>query len=228
MRILALETSAKSVSVAVTENGTLLAQAYQDRGLTHSVTLMPLLDGMLKTAGLTLDDMDIIAVAQGPGSFTGIRIGVSAAKGLAWAKALPCCGVSTLEAMAYGVTDFEGVVVGAMDARRQQVYNALFRTENGRVTRLCADRAVAMELVAEELAAIPEPKLIVGDGAVLLYDFLASPLHRQQSAAGVALAAEHLAAQGLTCSAQELQPVYLRLSQAERERLARGLSLTAE
>lgn len=126
MRILALETSAKSVSVAVTENGTLLAQAYQDRGLTHSVTLMPLLDGMLKTAGLTLDDMDIIAVAQGPGSFTGIRIGVSAAKGLAWAKALPCCGVSTLEAMAYGVTDFEGVVVGAMDARRQQVYNALF------------------------------------------------------------------------------------------------------
>lgn len=237
MRILALETSAKSVSVAVTENGTLLAQAYQDRGLTHSVTLMPLLDGMLKTAGLTLDDMDIIAVAQGPGSFTGIRIGVSAAKGLAWAKALPCCGVSTLEAMAYGVTDFEGIVVGAMDARRQQVYNALFRTENGRVTRLCADRAVAMELVAEELAAMPEPKLIVGDGAVLLYDFLqkagigcrlTSPLHRQQSAAGVALAAEHLAAQGLTCSAQELQPVYLRLSQAERERLARGLSLTAE
>lgn len=237
MKTLALETSAKSVSVAVTENGTLLAQAYQDRGLTHSVTLMPLLDGMLKTAGLTLDDMDIIAVAQGPGSFTGIRIGVSAAKGLAWAKALPCCGVSTLEAMAYGVTDFEGVVVGAMDARRQQVYNALFRTENGCVTRLCADRAVAMELVAEELAAIPEPKLIVGDGAVLLYDFLqkagigcrlSSPLHRQQSAAGVALAAEHLAAQGLTCSAQELQPVYLRLSQAERERLARGLSLTAE
>lgn len=237
MKTLALETSAKSVSVAVTENGTLLAQAYQDRGLTHSVTLMPLLDGMLKTAGLTLDDMDIIAVAQGPGSFTGIRIGVSAAKGLAWAKALPCCGVSTLEAMAYGVTDFEGTVVGAMDARRQQVYNALFRTENGCVTRLCADRAVAMELVAEELAAIPEPKLIVGDGAVLLYDFLqtsgigcrlASPLHRQQSAAGVALAAEHLAAQGLTCSAQELQPVYLRLSQAERERLARGLSLTTE
>ena len=237
MKTLALETSAKSVSLAVTENGTLLAQAYQDRGLTHSVTLMPLLDGMLKTAGLTLDDMDIIAVAQGPGSFTGIRIGVSAAKGLAWAKALPCCGVSTLEAMAYGVTDFEGVVVGAMDARRQQVYNALFRTENSRVTRLCADRAVAMELVAEELAAMPEPKLIVGDGAVLLYDFLqkagigcrlASRLHRQQCAAGGALAAEHLAAQGLTCSAQELQPVYLRLSQAERERLARGLSLTAE
>ena len=237
MKTLALETSAKSVSVAVTEDGKVLASSYQNIGLTHSVTLMPLLDGMLGNAALALKDMDLLAVAAGPGSFTGLRIGVSALKGLAWAEDKPCCGVSTLEAMAYGVTDFEGVVVGAMDARRQQVYNALFRTENGRVTRLCADRAVAMELVAEELAVMPEPKLIVGDGAVLLYDFLqkagigcrlASPLHRQQSAAGVALAAEHLAAQGLTCSAQELQPVYLRLSQAERERLARGLSLTAE
>ena len=240
MKTLALETSAKSVSVAVTENGTLLAQAYQDRGLTHSVTLMPLLDGMLKTAGLTLDDMDIIAVAQGPGSFTGIRIGVSAAKGLAWAKALPCCGVSTLEAMAYGVTDFEGVVVGAMDARRQQVYNALFKAENGRIIRLCDDRAVSCEYVAQELRdAYPSENdiLIVGDGAELLYKHLqtfgipcrmASPLHRYQSAAGAALAAEALAAQGRLCSAQELQPVYLRLSQAERERLAKGLPLTAE
>ena len=237
MKILALETSAKSVSVAVTENGTLLAQAYQNRGLTHSVTLMPLLDGMLQSAGLTLDDMDAIAVAHGPGSFTGIRIGVSAAKGLAWAKGLPCCGVSTLEAMAYSVTDFEGVIAGAMDARRQQVYNAFFRCKNGRVTRLCDDRAVSAEQAAQELAAMPEPKLIVGDGAELLYGCLqqsgtvcrlASPLHRNQCAAGVALAAEHMAAQGLTCTAQELQPVYLRLSQAERERLARGLPLTVE
>ena len=237
MKILALETSAKSVSVAVTENGTLLAQAYQNRGLTHSVTLMPLLDGMLQSAGLTLDDIDAIAVAHGPGSFTGIRIGVSAAKGLAWAKGLPCCGVSTLEAMAYSVTDFEGIVAGAMDARRQQVYNAFFLCENGRVTRLCDDRAVSAEQAAQELAAMPEPKLIVGDGAELLYGCLqqsgtvcrlASPLHRYQSAAGVALAAEHMAAQGLTCTAQELQPVYLRLSQAERERLAKGLPLTVE
>ncbi len=239
MRILALETSAKSVSVAVTGDGVLLAQAYQNRGLTHSVTLMPLLDGMLKSAGLTLDDIGMIAVAQGPGSFTGIRIGVSAAKGLAWAKDLPCCGVSTLESMAYGVSDFEGIVVGAMDARRQQIYNALFRVKNGQVTRLCDDRAAAMEQVAQELrdAAYQESLLIVGDGAQLLYDYLqsagitcrlTSPLHRFQSAAGVALAAEHLAAQGMTCSAQDLQPVYLRLSQAERERLAKGLPLTAE
>ena len=182
-------------------------------------------------------DMDAVAVACGPGSFTGIRIGISAAKGLAWARELPCCGVSTLEAMAFGVTDFEGIVAGAMDARRQQIYNAFFRCENGSVTRLCADRAVSVEQAAQELSALPEPKLIVGDGAELLYRQLresgvpcrlASPLHRLQNAAGVALAAERMAAAGLTCTAQELRPVYLRLSQAERERLARGLSLTAD
>lgn len=239
MKILALETSAKSVSVAVTEGGVLLAQAYQNRGMTHSVTLMPLLDGMLKSAGLTLDEIGVIAVAQGPGSFTGIRIGVAAAKGLAWAKEVPCCGVSTLAAMAYGTADFDGLIVGAMDARRQQVYNAVFRVENGVITRLCEDRAVSVEQVAQELkeSNYRENILIIGDGASLLYDYLqnagiacrlASPGHRYQSAAGVALAAETLVAQGLTCSAQELQPVYLRLSQAERERLARGLPLTAE
>ena len=127
MKILALETSAKSVSAAVTENGTVLASAYQNRGLTHSVTLMPLVDGMLHAAGLTLDDMGLIAVANGPGSFTGLRIGVSAAKGLAWAKELPCCGVSTLAAMARTSADHHGLVIGAMDARRQQIYHALFR-----------------------------------------------------------------------------------------------------
>ena len=170
MKILALETSAKSVSVAVTEDGVLLAQSYQNRGLTHSVTLMPLLDAMLQSAGLTLDDIGLVAVTHGPGSFTGLRIGVSAAKGLAWAKGLPCCGVSTLAAMAYGVGDFNGLVVGAMDARRQQVYNALFKAENGRIIRLCDDRAVSCEYVAQELRdAYPSENdiLIVGDGAEL-------------------------------------------------------------
>lgn len=239
MKILALETSAKSVSVAVTEDGVLLAQSYQNRGLTHSVTLMPLLDAMLQSAGLTLDDIGLVAVTHGPGSFTGLRIGVSAAKGLAWAKGLPCCGVSTLAAMAYGVGDFNGLIVGAMDARRQQVYNALFKAENGRIIRLCDDRAVSCEYVAQELRdAYPSENdiLIVGDGAELIQASSGLrhplphglPLHRYQSAAGAALAAEALAAQGRLCSAQELQPVYLRLSQAERERLAKGLPLTAE
>ena len=108
MKILALETSAKSVSAAVSEGGVILASAHQNTGLTHSRTLMPLVDGMLRAASLTLDDMGLIAVAHGSGSFTGLRIGVSAAKGLAWARELPCCGVSTLEAMARGASDFDG------------------------------------------------------------------------------------------------------------------------
>ena len=136
---------------------------------------MPLLDAMLQSAGLTLDDIGLVAVTHGPGSFTGLRIGVSAAKGLAWAKGLPCCGVSTLAAMAYGVGDFNGLIVGAMDARRQQVYNALFKAENGRIIRLCDDRAVSCEYVAQELRdAYPSENdiLIVGDGAELLYKHL--------------------------------------------------------
>ena len=240
MNILAVDTAGKTVGVALMQGDRLLYECYLDAGMTHSETLMPLIDGCLRLCGLTCKDIDLFGVNAGPGSFTGLRIGVSAAKGLAWAKGLPCCGVSTLAAMAYGVGDFNGLIVGAMDARRQQVYNALFKAENGRIIRLCDDRAVSCEYVAQELRdAYPSENdiLIVGDGAELLYKHLqafgipcrmASPLHRYQSAAGAALAAEALAAQGRLCSAQELQPVYLRLSQAERERLAKGLPLTAE
>ena len=215
----------------------MLASAYQNRGLTHSVTLMPLLDGMLQAAGLTLDDIGLIAVTNGPGSFTGLRIGVSAAKGLAWARELPCCGVSTLAAMARTAADFQGLVIGAMDARRQQIYHALFRAENGRVTRLTQDCAVSLEELASQLRDMPEDKLVVGDGAALCADYLngagipcrmADASHRMQSAVGAALCAEELAARGETVTAQGLEPVYLRLSQAERERLARGLKITLD
>ena len=237
MKILALETSAKSVSAAVTEDGTVLASAYQNRGLTHSVTLMPLVDGMLRAAGLALADIGLIAVTNGPGSFTGLRIGVSAAKGLAWARELPCCGVSTLSAMAHTSADFHGLIVGAMDARRQQVYHALFRAEGGRVTRLTADCAISLEELAAQLRDRPEEKLVVGDGAALCADYLngagipcrmADEAHRMQSAVGAALCAEEMAARGETVTAQQLEPVYLRLSQAERERLARGLKITLD
>lgn len=237
MKVLALETSAKSVSVAVTEDGKVLASSYQNIGLTHSVTLMPLLDGMLKNAGLSLKDMDLLAVAAGPGSFTGLRIGVSALKGLAWAEDKPCCGVSTLEAMAQNARTFDGTVVCAMDARRSQVYNALFRWEGGALLRLCPDRAIGLEELTEELLTDPSPKLVVGDGAQLCCDYLtahgipcrlAPENMRYQSAVGVALAAEDMAHRGETVSSRELVPTYLRLSQAERERLARGLPITLE
>lgn len=237
MKILAIETSARSVSAAVTEGGVPLTCAYQNRGLTHSRTLMPLVDGMLSAAGLKAEDMDLLAVAAGPGSFTGLRIGVSALKGLAWALDKPCCGVSTLDAMSRNLTHVEGLVICAMDARRNQVYNALFQAHEGRLTRLCPDRAIGLAELAEELKSHPEPLWVLGDGGQLCFDYLrgggfscrlAPPQLRMQNAVGVALAAEELAARGETTTARELTPVYLRLSQAERERLAKGLKITLD
>lgn len=237
MKILAIETSAKSVSAAVVEGGVPLASAYQNMGLTHSRTLMPLVDGMLSAAGLRVQDMDLLAAANGPGSFTGLRIGVSALKGLAWALEKPCCGVSTLAAMARNLAHMEGLIICAMDARRNQIYNALFRCEGGALSRLCPDRAIGLEELAEELKGDESPKLTVGDGAQLCCDYLnghgipcrlAPESSRYQSAVGVALAAEAMARRGEAVSGRELIPTYLRLSQAERERLAKGMKITVD
>jgi len=237
LKILAIETSAKSVSAAVVENGVLLASAYQNMGLTHSRTLMPLVDGMLSAAGLRVQDMDLLAAANGPGSFTGLRIGVSALKGLAWALEKPCCGVSTLAAMARNLAHMEGLIICAMDARRNQVYNALFLAQDGVLTRQCPDRAIGLAELVEEIKNRPEPKFVVGDGAGLCYNHLleqdvpcrmAPPQLVMQNAVGVALAAEEMAAAGQVTTARDLVPVYLRLSQAERERLARGLKITLD
>ena len=237
MKILAIETSAKSVSAAVVENGVPLASAYQNMGLTHSRTLMPLVDGMLSAAGLRVRDMNLLATANGPGSFTGLRIGVSALKGLAWALEKPCCGVSTLAAMARNLAHMEGLIICAMDARRNQVYNALFLAHDGVLTRQCPDRAIGLAELAEEIKNRPEPIFVVGDGAGLCYNHLleqdvpcrmAPPQLMMQNAVGVALAAEEMAAAGQVTTARDLVPVYLRLSQAERERLARGLKITLD
>lgn len=229
MKILSLETSAKSVSCAVTENGAPLASAYQCTGLTHSRTLLPMADAMLKNAELTLDDIDAIAIAAGPGSFTGLRIGIAAVKGLAWAADKPCVGVSTLEAMAENVSHIDGLIVGAMDARRSQVYNAVFEAKDGALTRLCADRAISLEDLAAELAGETRRITVLGDGGTLCHRFLtehgvkcslAPAALLYQNAVGVGLAAERACARGEAVSAQELLPVYLRPAQAERLRSA--------
>ena len=231
MKIIALETSAVTASVAVTDDERLLAQSFQNSGLTHSATLMPMVAGLLKNTGLTLDEMDVVAVAAGPGSFTGVRIGVAAAKGLAWPGDKPCAPCSTLESMAWPLAHLEGrLIVCAMDARRKQVYNALFRAEGENLERLSPDRAISLDELGEELKKFPEPKIVVGDGAQLCYNTLSrevsgltlAPAHlRMQSALGVVWAAEELLASGGLVSGGELAPVYHRLSQAERERLER-------
>ena len=227
MKILALETSAKAVSAAVSEDGKILCSGYQDTGLTHSRTLMPIVEHILKNTGLTVADMDAIAVAAGPGSFTGIRIGVAAAKGLAFAADKPAVGVSTLAAMARNVAFCDGLVICAMDARRQQVYNALFEAKDGQLTRLTPDRAIALEDLAEELRSDPRPKTVVGDGARLCFAHLTeagiscrlAPAQLvMQNAMSVALEAEAMAAEGKLVSAQALEPVYVRPAQADRLR----------
>lgn len=227
MKILALETSAKAVSAAVTEDGRVLCSGYQDTGLTHSRTLMPIVEHILQNTGLCVADMDAIAVAAGPGSFTGIRIGVAAAKGLAFAADKPAAGVSTLAAMARNVAFADGLIICAMDARRQQIYNAVFEAKNGQLQRLTPDRAIALEELAQELQQDSRPKTIVGDGAKLCCTYLqehgipcciAPPHLVMQNAMSVALEAEAMAAEGTLVNAQALEPVYLRPAQADLPR----------
>ncbi len=230
MLTLAFETSAKVASAALLQGSILLGESYQNTGLTHSQTLMVMAQDLLKACGYTPQQVEAVAVAAGPGSFTGIRIGVAAAKGFAWGGELPCYGVSTLEAMAISLGVYEGYVLPVMDARRSQVYTAIFEAKNGQLTRLCEDRAIALTDLAEELKNLTKPAFLVGDGSSLCYKTLSEqlpnlvlpPEHRMhQRAAGVGLAAARMIAQGLPGNGAELTPSYLRLSQAERERMER-------
>lgn len=228
MLILAFETSAKAASAALLEDGRLLGESYQNTGLTHSQTLLVMAENLLAQCGKTVAEVTAVAVAAGPGSFTGVRIGVAAAKGFAWGRELPCYGVSTLEAMALSLGAWQGYVCPCMDARRSQVYNALFSVNQGTLERLREDRAIALSELAEELKALDGPIFLVGDGSTLTYRTLSDkipnlvlpPEHRMhQRADGVALLAARKIATGESGNANALTPNYLRLSQAERERM---------
>lgn len=225
--ILAFETSAKAVSAALMQDGKLLGDAYQNTGLTHSQTLMVMAEDLLKQCRVDSAQLDAVAVANGPGSFTGIRIGVAAAKGFAWGAELPCCGVSTLAAMARALGIWSGYVCPVMDARRNQVYNALFHVDCGKYTRVREDRAISLEDLGTDVKNISEPIFLVGDGSILCYNTLSEavptlvlpPEHRMhQRAVGVALEAQQMLQEGKCTPASSLVPNYLRLSQAERER----------
>ncbi len=228
MKILAFETSAKAASVALMEQDHLLGQTYLNSGLTHSQTLLTMAQDLLKTCGCTPADITAVAVAAGPGSFTGVRIGVAAAKGFAWGRELPCYGVSTLEAMARSLGLSSGIVCPVMDARRSQVYNALFKMECGNCTRIREDRAISLQELGEDLQKFAEPVFLVGDGSILCYNTLLERVptlicpaeHRMhQKADGVALCAVDAINRGEKGNGEALSPNYLRLSQAERERL---------
>ena len=230
MLILAFETSAKAASVALLEGNKLLSESYQNTGMTHSQTLMVMAEDMLKQCGKTAKDVDAVAVAEGPGSFTGVRIGVAAAKGFAWGREIPCYGVSTLEAMAESLGIYDGYVCPVMDARRSQVYNALFEADRGEITRIREDRAISLDDLAEDVKKLEKPVFLVGDGSILCYNTLLErvpslvlpPEHRMhQRAVGVGIIAARQIRAGISGDAAALTPNYLRLSQAERERMER-------
>ena len=224
MLLLAFETSAKAASVALFDGDKLLAEQYQNTGLTHSQTLMVMAENLLTQCGKTAQDVQAVAVSNGPGSFTGVRIGVAAAKGFAWASEIPLYGVSTLEAMALGLGINDGYICPVMDARREQVYNALFYVNQGVVTRQTPDRAIALAELKVELKKLEQPIFLVGDGSILCYNTLQEDVQNlvlppewrmHQRAVGVGLAA---LAQQQPDDPAGLTPNYLRLSQAERER----------
>lgn len=232
MKILAFDSSAVSASVALVEDGKLLGETYLNVGLTHSATLMPITQQLLQASDCKLEDIDALAVSAGPGSFTGLRIAVSCVKGIAAALDKKCIAVSTLEAMAYNLLPTgEYTICAVMDARCKQFYNALFKVQNGEITRLCDDRAIMVDKLGEELKNISGDIVLVGDGAALACSLigeenenvkLPSDNQRFQKASSVAAAAIKKYNNNETISAAALMPSYLRLSQAERELIAKN------
>lgn len=226
MRILAIDSSATAASAALVEDGKVLGEFYINTRLTHSQTLMPMIDNVLKCTRAELKSIDLFAVSAGPGSFTGIRIGVASVKGLAMAQGKPCAGVSTLEAMAYNAEHVDCTVCAVMDARCGQVYNAIFRVHNGQLERITPDRALSIENLSQECENYSKPLFLVGDGAKLCYNnerfknlnaVLPSEPLIYQRACGVAKSAFKVWKQGGAVSPAALMPVYLRPPQAERE-----------
>lgn len=224
MKVLGIDTSAIVCSVALVSQEKTLASRTVSDGLTHSETLLPLIKEVLDQCGISVADLDGIAITHGPGSFTGLRIGISSVKGLAVSKNIPCIGISTLEALAMNGIEYEGTVVcPVMDARRGEFYNALFRVNEHKLVRICEDRAIPGEAIAQELSAY-DRVLIVGDGAMKFVqmhpdfsDALAPEEIRYQSGESVAVLGRGALSVGKYISSAELAPSYLRLPQAERE-----------
>ena len=226
MNLLAVDSAGKSAAVAVLRDDALLYEAQCSNGLTHSETLLPMIDTALRACGLTVADLDVLGVTNGPGSFTGLRIGLSLVKGLALPRQIPCAPVSTLEALAWGMAG-QGTVVGALDARRGQVYWAAFDLETH--ARLTPDAAAPVADLQAFVQSCKKPLFFVGDGAALCYNTYGQqpgtapcpPALRVLRGAGVALAARAMWESGRCVPPAELLPDYHRLSQAERERSER-------
>ena len=231
MIILAFDGTAKCASCAILRDDICLGEYNVDNGLTQSELLLPMAESLMKSLRLIFSDIELYATSVGPGSFTGVRIGAALVKGLAFGKNVPCAEVSTLEALAENARGLRGIIVPAMDARRGQVYTAIFRCDGENLTRLTEDMAISITELGERLREFDEPIYLTGDGyGVAKKGLTAEGLQientpvalRNQSAASVARVALRQFKEGKTVSDTELSPTYLRLPQAERERLERS------
>ena len=231
MKILALDSSGIVASVAVVEDDTLLAEYTVNYKKTHSQTLLPMLDEIVKMTELELESVDAIAVAAGPGSFTGLRIGSATAKGLGLALKKPLVAVPTVDALAYNLYDAQGLICPIMDARRKQVYTGIYRFEEHQLMTLREQWAAPIEELLEELNPRGEMVTFLGDGVPVFRELIAeklqvpysfAPAHvNKQRAAAVAALGSIYYKEGRTETAMEHIPEYLRVSQAERERAER-------
>ena len=231
MIILAFDGTAKCACCAVLRDEACLGEYNIDNGLTQSELLLPMAESLMKSLKLDFSDVELFATSVGPGSFTGVRIGAALVKGLAFGRAVPCAEVSTLEALAENGRGLRGIIVPAMDARRAQVYTAIFRSDGENLARLTPDMAISISELGERLRDFDEPIYITGDGYEVARKNLAAmgvvtentPVAlRNESAASVARLALRQHREGKTVSDVELSPTYLRLPQAERERLERS------
>ena len=231
MKILAFDGTAKAATVAVSDDEKILGLYTVDNGLTQSELLLPMAENLLSSLKLTFNDIELFATSVGPGSFTGVRIGVSLVKGLAFGRNIPCVGVSTIEALAENLAGLKGIIVPCMDARRAQVYCAIFRCDGQTIERLTDDRAIALSALAEELKAYEgESIYLSGDGYGVAKKALSEAgitlqdtpeLLILENAASVAKVAKRKYDMGEVQSDTDISPVYLRMPQAERERLER-------
>ncbi len=226
MKILSLDSSSKPASASVTCDGKVLCEVFVNNGLTHSSTLMPVIKSVLERSETSLKEIDLLSVVTGPGSFTGVRIGVATAKGLCFNFEIPCVGISTLEAMAYNLSCVKGYVCAVMDARCSQVYTATFKCGDS-VERLTEDRAISIDDLISHLGELDGDVYLLGDGAALVYSKISSldelnnivlvnENNRYQKSSSAAACAIKKSC-GDYVKADELVPVYLRLPQAERE-----------
>ena len=223
MKILSVDSSSVSASVSITKNGITLAESFINNGLTHSQTLMPMVEKTLKDSGVSIKDIDLFAITNGPGSFTGVRIGIASVKGMADALNKKCMAISTLEAIAEPLKNEDSIACAVMDARCNQVYTAIF--ENGK--RLCEDKAVLIDELGVELKNYNKKVVFIGDGSVLCYEKLkdivtdisvADENIRYIHASSIGRLAEDKIENGEEpIDSAKLVPYYLRLPQAERE-----------